>query len=92
MIKVLEKAALQGLIAAGTAYLIVQVAGFNSFSLTLIIYVMFIYGAVFELKNSLNLGVKQLLGNIVIVAEEEKKLKRLFKNKEYKVKGELEEI
>lgn len=89
----LEKGAIQGLLAAGTAFLVVNFLGYNTTSLSILLYMFLIFGAFFELKNSLQLGLRDLLGEVVIVAEEEEKtLKRVFKDKKYKVNGELEEV
>lgn len=89
----LERGAVQGLFAAGAAYLVVVFLGFNSTSMSLILYMFFAFGAFFELKNSLEMDLTDLFGEVVIVAEEEEKtLKRVFRDKKYRVKGELEEI
>ncbi|MFB6174420.1 MAG: hypothetical protein ABEJ87_00395 [Candidatus Nanohalobium sp.] len=93
MKEALEKGALQGLFTAGLAYLVTAFIGFNRISLNLMLYMFFIFGAFFELKNSLELGLNDLFGEVVIVAEEEEKtLKRIFRDKKYRVNGELEEI
>lgn len=93
MNEALEKAAIQGLLTAGLAFIIVQVIGFNTVSLSLLLYMFILFGAFFELKNSLDIGIADLFGEVLVVAEEEEKtLKRIFKGKKYKVKGELEEV
>ena len=93
MKEALEKGALQGLFTAGLAYILTMFIGFNQTSLTLMLYMFFVFGAFFEFKNSIDLGIRDFLGEIVIVAEEEEKtLKRVFHDKKYKVNGELEEI
>lgn len=93
MNKALERGAVQGLLTAGLAFLTVQVIGFNATSLSLLLYMFIAFGAFFELKNSIDLGIKDLFGEVVIVAEkEEKTLKRVFKDKKYRVNGELEEV
>jgi hypothetical protein len=89
----LEKGAVQGLLAAGAAFLVVNTIGYNPTSLSILLYMFLLFGAFFELKNSMELGLTDLLGEVVVVAEEEEKtLKRVFKDKKYRVKGELEEI
>lgn len=89
----LEKGAVQGLLAAGAAFLVVNTIGYNPTSLSILLYMFLLFGAFFELKNSTELGVSDLFGEVVVVAEEEEKtLKRVFKDKKYKVKGELEEV
>lgn len=87
------KGAIQGLLAAGIAFITVNLIGYNTTSLSIILYLFLVFGAMFEFKNSMNLDPTELLGEVVVVAEEEEKtLKRVFKDKKYKVKGELEEI
>lgn len=89
----MERGAIQGLFTAGIAFLTVNTLGYNSTSLTVLLYLFLIFGAFFELKNSIQLGLKDLLGKVLIVAEEEEKtLKRIFHDKKYRVNGELEEI
>lgn len=93
MNKALERGAIQGLLTAGLAFLMVNIIGFNTTSLSILLYMFIVFGAFFELKNSLDLGIKDFFGQILVVAEEEEKtLKRVFKDKKYKVNGELEEI
>ena len=93
MKRALEKGTIQGLFTAGIAFLIVNTLGYNTTSLTVLLYLFLVFGALFELKNSLELGLSDLFGEIVVVAEEEEKtLKRIFRDKKYRVNGELEEI
>lgn len=89
----LERGAIQGLFTAGIAFLTVNTLGYNTTSLTVLLYLFLIFGAFFELKNSLELGLSDFFGEVVVVAEEEEKtLKRIFRDKKYRVNGELEEI
>ena len=89
----LVKGSIQGLIAAGIAYIFVSYNGLNTLSLNVLLYMFIVFGAFFEFKNSLDLGIKDFMGKVLIVAEEEEKtLKRVFHDKKYRVKGELEEI
>ncbi|MFB6115698.1 MAG: hypothetical protein ABEK04_05450 [Candidatus Nanohalobium sp.] len=89
----LERGAVQGLLTAGIAFLLVNQIGYNQTSLTAMLYMFIGFGAFFELKNSLDLGLRDLFGEFLIVAEEEEKtLKRVFTGKKYRVNGELEEI
>lgn len=89
----LERGAIQGLLTAGIAYILVNQIGYNQTSLTVLLYLFIGFGAFFEFKNKLDLGINDLFGEVLIVAEEEGKvLKRVFKGKKYKVKGELEEV
>lgn len=89
----LERGAVQGLLTAGIAFLIVNWIGYNQTSLTVLLYLFIGFGAFFEFKNTLDLGINDLFGEVLIVAEEEGKiLKRVFRGKKYKVNGELEEV
>lgn len=93
MYEALEKGLVQGIAAAGLGYLVVQFMGISKTSFSVLLYMFLIFGAFFELKNSLDLGPADLLGEVVVVAEEEEKtLKRVFRDKKYRVKGELEEV
>ncbi|AOV94417.1 hypothetical protein AQV86_00655 [Nanohaloarchaea archaeon SG9] len=93
MKRALERGAIQGLLTAGAAFLVVNTLGYNTTSLTVLLYMFLIFGAFFELKNTLQLGLKDLFGEVVVVAEEEEKtLNRIFRDKKYRVNGELEEI
>jgi len=89
----LLRGSVQGLLTAGLAYIFISYNGLNQTSLNVLLYMFVLFGAFFEFKNSMTLKLEDLFGKIVIVAEEEEKtLKRVFRDKKYRVKGELEEI
>ncbi len=84
-----------GLGFAGLSYGTVSFLGYNSTSYTILAYLYvslsFILTAFYELDSFG--GLKNLTKNFVVVVEEdEKKLKRVFTGEKYKIKGEVEKV
>lgn len=89
-------AVLTGLIFAGASYGTVNVLGYNSTSFMILAYLYIslsiILTAFYELGGQFG-GIKNILENFVIIVEEdEKKLKRVFTGEKYKIKGKVEKV
>lgn len=83
---------LLGVLTALIAYFIAMYNGFNSSTFTLFLYLYVGLGIISSLELT-DFKASGFLDRIVIVAEdEEKKLKKLFSDEEYKIDGTVEKI
>lgn len=85
------KSLIAGLGFSGLAFTVVKFIGYSKTSLTVLMYIFVIEAVALELlRHDL---LSQLPGNLVLVVEEEEvKLKKLFTGEKYKVKGEIEKL
>ena len=83
---------LLGVLFALTAYFIALNNGFNSSTFTVFLYLYVGLGIIASLELG-DFQARGFLDRIVIVAEdEEKKLKKVFSDEEYKIDGTVEKI
>ncbi|WP_414837743.1 hypothetical protein ACK3SF_05745 [Candidatus Nanosalina sp. VS9-1] len=88
----IKKGGLIGVIFALIAYVIALRNGFNQSTFTLFLYLYVGLGVIASLEFS-DLQARGFLDRIVIVAEdEEKKLKKLFSDEEYRIDGTVEKV
>ncbi len=84
---------LYGIVTALLAYSVVQLMGYNSQSLMVLLYLYVVSAIVLNLKTEIAAPLGPLLKRVVIVAEgEEMKLKRLLTGEEYRINGEVEKL
>jgi hypothetical protein len=85
--------AVYGAIIAGAAYIIVQVMGFSSTSLSVILYLFIVSTILVNVKSELATPIKPYLERLVIVAEgEEMKMRKLLTGEKYRVNGDVEKL
>jgi|GEM_PF-2781191 len=83
-----------GLTFYGIAFITVTFLGYNSTSFTVIAYLYIILAVILGLKYEVMHGdTPSLLRNLVLVVEdEETRLKRVFTGEKFKIKGEVERV
>ena len=85
--------AVYGAIIAGGCFVVVQVMGFSSRSLSVILYLFILSTVLVNVKSEISEPLKPYLERLVIVAEgEEMKMKKLLTGQEYKVRGDVEKL
>ncbi|MFB6242323.1 MAG: hypothetical protein ABEJ36_06010 [Candidatus Nanosalina sp.] len=82
-----------GAVFSGLAYLITYRLGFNPSSLSYLLYLYVLLGAVVAVDYSSVLEGRDIFDRILIAGkEEENKLKKLFSDEVYKIDGTVEKL
>lgn len=89
----LKRGAVIGALFAGVAYLLTYRLGFNPDTLTYLLYLYILLGAAAAFDFAGFVEDRGFLDRLVIVAEEEeRKLKKVFSDEEYRVEGTVEKV
>jgi hypothetical protein len=82
-----------GAVFAGLAYLITYQQGFNSTTLTYLLYMYIILGFMVAFDGQDFVEGRKFLDRLVLVGkDEEKKLKKVFSDEEYRIDGNVEKV
>lgn len=91
--KKVKRGAIVGGLFAGVAYFLSYRFGFNSTTLSIILYLYVILGALVAFDFQEFVKTREFLEKIVIVAEEEElKMKKVFTGEKYKIDGTVEKV
>jgi len=91
--KEVKRGAIVGGLFAGLAYFFTYKFGFNSTTLSIVLYLYVILGVLMAFDFQDFVKSREFLEKIVIVAEEEElKMKKVFTGEKYKIDGTVEKV
>lgn len=96
MKKIVLKCLSIGLTFSGIAFMTVSIIGYNSRSLMIIMYLYIVLAVFIGILNRINLLENTLSGSLgkvlVVVGEEEQKMKHVLTGETYRLKGDLQKL
>ncbi|MFB6199520.1 MAG: hypothetical protein ABEJ83_01460 [Candidatus Nanohaloarchaea archaeon] len=91
MVNSVVEGAFYGILFSGIAFLVVAFLGFSPTSLSVLLYLYVVAGALINGRYRLGKQLDSLLGSIVLVAEEEEvRMRKLFTGEKFVLKGDIE--